>query len=67
MVRLLNGRSNRSWVVYAKQPLQRRIRACLFGVRAEMPPPGATELTDLELFLAWRAQGLLLESPGVRR
>lgn len=47
--------------------LQRRIRACLFGVRAEMPPPGATELTDLELFLAWRAQGLPLESPGVRR
>ncbi len=47
--------------------LQRRIRACLFGVRAEMPPPGAAELTDLELFLAWRAQGLPLESPGVRR
>ncbi len=47
--------------------MQRRIRACLFGVHAEMPPPGATELTDLELFLAWRAQGLLLESPGVRR
>jgi sulfur-oxidizing protein SoxA len=47
--------------------LQRRIRACLFGVRAEMPPPGAAELTELELYLAWRAQGLPLESPGVRR
>lgn len=47
--------------------LQRRLRACLFGIRAEMPPPGATELTDLELFLAWRAQGLPLEVPGVRR
>jgi sulfur-oxidizing protein SoxA len=47
--------------------LQRRIRACLFGIRAEMPPPGAPELTDLELFLAWRAQGLPLEAPGVRR
>ena len=47
--------------------LQRRIRACLFGVRAEMPPPGAPELTDLELFLAWRAQGLPVEAPGVRR
>ena len=47
--------------------LQRRIRACLFGLRAEMPPAGAPELTDLELFLAWRAQGLPLESPGVRR
>ena len=46
--------------------LQRRIRACLFGIRAEMPPPGAPELTDLELFLAWRAQGLPIETPGVR-
>ena len=30
--------------------LQRRIRACLFGVRAQMPPPGAPELTDVELY-----------------
>ena len=47
--------------------LQRRIRACLFGIRAEMPAPGAPELTDFELFLGWRAQGLPLEAPGVRR
>jgi sulfur-oxidizing protein SoxA len=47
--------------------LQRRIRACLFGVRAQMPPPGASELTDVELYLGWRAQGLPLEAPGVRR
>ena len=47
--------------------LQRRIRACLFGVRAQMPPPGAPELTDVELYLGWRAQGLPLEAPGVRR
>lgn len=47
--------------------LQRRIRACLFGIRAEMPRPGVPELTDLELYLAWRAQGLPLEVPGVRR
>jgi sulfur-oxidizing protein SoxA len=47
--------------------LQRRLRACLFGVRAEMPKPGAPELTDLELYLAWRARGLPIESPGVRR
>ena len=47
--------------------LQRRIRACLFGIRAEMPRPGAPELTDVELYLAWRAQGLALETPGVRR
>jgi sulfur-oxidizing protein SoxA len=47
--------------------LQRRIRACLFGVRAAVPAPGAPELTDLELFLAWRANGIALEAPGVRR
>ena len=47
--------------------LQRRLRACYFGVRAEMPPYGAQDLLDLELFLAWRAQGLTIETPGVRR
>ena len=47
--------------------LQRRIRACFYGIRAEMPKPGAPELTDLELYLAWRAQGLPIEAPGVRR
>jgi sulfur-oxidizing protein SoxA len=47
--------------------LQRRIRACYFGLRAEMPPYGAQELLDLELYLAWRASGLRVETPGVRR
>ena len=47
--------------------LQRRIRACMFGIRAEMPAYGAPELTDVELFLAWRGQGLPVEAPGVRR
>ena len=47
--------------------LQRRIRACFFGIRAAMPASGAPELTDLELYLAWRAQGLPIEAPGVRR
>jgi len=47
--------------------LQRRLRACLFGVRAEMPPEGSPMLTELELYLGWRARGLAVESPGVRR
>ena len=47
--------------------LQRRIRACYFGLRAEMPPYGAQDLLDLELYLAWRAGGLPVETPGVRR
>lgn len=47
--------------------LQRRLRACFSGVRAEMPEYGSRELVELELFLAWRATGLAIEAPGVRR
>jgi L-cysteine S-thiosulfotransferase len=47
--------------------LQRRFRSCLSGVRAEMLPYGASEYLDLELYLAWRGQGLPVETPGVRR
>ena len=47
--------------------LQRRLRACFFGVRAEMPAYGSDDFTALELYLAWRAQGLPRSAPGVRR
>ena len=47
--------------------LHRRLRACQFGIRAEPAPPGAQSLLDLELYLAWRATGLPIEVPGVRR
>ena len=47
--------------------LQRRLRACLNGVHAEAPSEGTPILTDLELFLALREQGLPIETPGVRR
>jgi sulfur-oxidizing protein SoxA len=47
--------------------LERRLRACLSGVRAEMLPYGAPAYRDLELYLAWRAAGLPVETPGVRR
>jgi sulfur-oxidizing protein SoxA len=47
--------------------LQRRLRACFNGVRAAMPPFGSPDLVALELYLAWRAQGLPMESPAVRR
>jgi sulfur-oxidizing protein SoxA len=47
--------------------VQRRLRSCLFGVRAEMWPYGAQEYLDLELFLAWRGEGLPFETPGVRK
>jgi sulfur-oxidizing protein SoxA len=47
--------------------LQRRLRACYFGVRAEMPPFGSDDLVALELYLAARARGLAISVPGVRR
>jgi sulfur-oxidizing protein SoxA len=46
--------------------LYRRLRNCLTGVRAEPYPPGAPELVELELYLAWRAEGLRMEAPAVR-
>jgi sulfur-oxidizing protein SoxA len=47
--------------------LHRRFRSCLSGVRAELLPQGAPEFLDLELYLAWRASGMPIETPGVRR
>jgi sulfur-oxidizing protein SoxA len=47
--------------------LQRRLRACFFGVRAEQPPFGSPDLVALELYLAARARGLPISVPGVRR
>jgi sulfur-oxidizing protein SoxA len=47
--------------------LHRRLRACQFGIRAEQSVAGSQELLDLELYLAWRGNGLPVEAPGVRR
>ena len=47
--------------------LHRRLRACQIGIRAEQSPAGSQVLLDLELYLAWRASGLPIEAPGVRR
>lgn len=47
--------------------LHRRLRFCNSGVRAEPFPAGSPEYVALELYLAWRAQGLPLETPAVRR
>jgi len=46
--------------------LDRRIRNCLVGVRAEPLAPDAPELANLELYLGWRANGLAVETPAVR-
>ena len=46
--------------------LQRRLRNCLVGMRAEPYAFGAPEYVDLELYLMWRARGMPVETPAVR-
>lgn len=46
--------------------LQRRLRNCLTGMRAENYPLGSPELVRLETYLMWRARGMTVESPAVR-
>jgi sulfur-oxidizing protein SoxA len=46
--------------------LQRRLRGCFVGVRAEPYPYGSTEYVELELFLMSRAKGMEVETPAVR-
>lgn len=47
--------------------LNRRLRACFFGMETVVPAVSDPILADLELYLAWRAQGLPIEAPAVRR
>jgi sulfur-oxidizing protein SoxA len=46
--------------------LQRRLRACLSGIRAQPYDYGAPELVELELYLMSRARGMPIEAPAVR-
>ena len=46
--------------------LQRRMRNCMIGVRAESYAYGAPEFTALEFYLMSRARGMTMETPGVR-
>jgi L-cysteine S-thiosulfotransferase len=46
--------------------LQRRLRNCMTGVRAEAYDYGAPEAVALELYLMERARGMAMESPAVR-
>ncbi len=46
--------------------LQRRLRNCLTGMRAQTLDFGDPELVDLELFLMSRARGMRIETPAVR-
>ncbi len=46
--------------------LQRRLRNCMVGVRAEPFAYGSDEFTALELYLMQRAAGMTMEAPAVR-
>jgi sulfur-oxidizing protein SoxA len=46
--------------------LQRRLRNCLSGVRAESYAYGSNELLQMELYLMHRANGMIIESPAIR-
>jgi L-cysteine S-thiosulfotransferase len=46
--------------------LQRRLRNCISGMRADVPDYGSPEYVNLELFLMQRARGMAMETPAVR-
>jgi sulfur-oxidizing protein SoxA len=46
--------------------LQRRLRNCMIGMRAETYDFGSPEYVAMELYLMWRARGLKIETPAVR-
>jgi sulfur-oxidizing protein SoxA len=46
--------------------LERRLRSCMTGVRAQAYDYGSPELVALELYLMSRAHGLPMETPAVR-
>lgn len=46
--------------------LHQQFRQCNKSVRAEARQPGAEEYVALELYLAWRGNGLTIETPAVR-
>ncbi|WP_407176069.1 sulfur oxidation c-type cytochrome SoxA [Bradyrhizobium sp. STM 3562] len=46
--------------------LQRRLRGCMTGIRAQTYNYGAPELVELELYLMSRAAGMPIETPAVR-
>lgn len=46
--------------------LQRRLRNCINGMRAQNYSFGAPELVELELYLMTRARGMPVETPAVR-
>ncbi|MES0811389.1 sulfur oxidation c-type cytochrome SoxA [Roseibium sp. SCPC15] len=47
--------------------IHRRFKGCMKNIRAVPFKPGSDEFKALELYLAWRGQGLSVETPSVRQ
>lgn len=47
--------------------LHRRLKACQLGVRAVQFEAGSDEYLALEAYLSWRARGMPIEAPAMRR
>jgi sulfur-oxidizing protein SoxA len=47
--------------------LDRRLRSCYTGIRAEPPPFGDLALRQIAVYLNWRGLGLPIEMPAVRK
>lgn len=68
--RLSQGQSN-GWPLYRLKwqkvgSTHRRFRGCNKQVRAQPYAYGSEEYVNLELFVAWRGRGLLVEAPATR-
>jgi len=46
--------------------IHRRFKGCMDNIRAQPFKRGSDEFTALELYVAWRGQGLSVETPSVR-
>ena len=46
--------------------LQRRLRNCMIGMRAQSYEYGSDDFAALEAFLMWRARDMKMDAPGVR-
>lgn len=46
--------------------LERRLRNCMTGMRAQPFAPNSPDQAALEFYLSWRANGLPVETPAVR-
>jgi sulfur-oxidizing protein SoxA len=47
--------------------LHNRFRGCIRDTRGEQPPAFSDTLMALEVYTAWRSQGLSVETPAVRQ